>query len=243
MKPYYSIIILLIIIGSAVATGRYGYCCAKNNIINDMNQALAATITEKHEGWITPDTITDYRNHLKIKALKESSLIYFAMNDKENGLKSKRMTWRDGKGNSLQFQGYANCSFASVFAMSNQRQTILLSLTAMLWAAFSIAYFRRQHKDTIVIGRLTLDNTSHQFLISGKQYLSLTPMQERLLTMFFHAEGHQLGKRQICDELWPRKPDASDTLYALVRRIRPILADNGLTISTSRGKDYRLTAI
>lgn len=243
MKPYHSIIVLLVIVCSAVATGRHGYNSTKADIIADMNQALEQTLAEKQEGWITPDTIADYRSHLKLSDLRRSSVIYYAVDGNKDGLQSRRMKWHNGKGGELEFQSYANISTASVFAMSDQRPTMLLSLAAMLWAFFSVAYFRRQHKDMIVVGGLMMDKTSHRFLSLGKDTVSLTPMQEQLLRMFFMADSHQLAKQQICDELWPKKPDASDTLYTLIRRIRPVLADNGLSIKTSRGKDYKLTTL
>lgn len=243
MKPYHSIIILLIIVCSAVATGKHGYNSTKDDIVADMNQALEQTLAMKREGWITPDTIADYRSHLKIVELKQSSVIYYAMESKNDGLHSRAMTWHNGKGKDLKFQSYANISAASVFVMSDQRPTMLLSIAAMLWAVFSVMYFRRQHKDMIVIGGLMLDNTNNHFLTLNKDSVQLTPMQEQLLQMFFTTESHQLAKQQICDELWPKKPDASDTLYTLIRRIKPILADKGLTIITSRGKDYKLTTL
>ncbi len=243
MKPYHSVIVWLFIVCSAVATGRHGYSCTRDDIVADMNRALRLTLARKQEGWITPDTIADYRSHLKMMALRESSFIYYAVDGKGSGLKSRKMRWRDGKGRDWQFQGYANCSFASVFAMSDQRPTIVLSVAAMLWGLFSVAFFRRQHRGMIVVGGLMLDNAGHRFLTLEKEDVPLTPMQERLLTMLFLAEHHRLGKRQICEELWPKKPDASDTLYTLVRRIRPVLAARGLIIRTSRGKDYELATL
>lgn len=241
MKPYHSIIVLLIIIVSAFAAGQHGLSCAEDEIVADMNQALEKTLADKQEEWITPDTIIDYRSHLKIAALRRTSIIYYADERNEN-LRSRKMVWHNGHGKSLAFQSYANCSFASVLALSDQRPTMMLSILALLWTMFSVLYFRRQHKDTIIVGELVLNTETHQFRTLKKGPISLTPMQEQLMTMFFHSDNHQLSKQQICDALWPKKPDASDTLYTLIRRIRPILADNGLTITTERGKDYKLKA-
>lgn len=243
MRPYHSVVVLLIIVASAVAAGSHGYCCAKDDIIADMNQALELTLAKKQEGWITPDTIADYRSHLKIAGLRQSSVVSYAMGSGHDGLQSRTMTWRDGKGMSLKFQSYANISPVSVLAMSNQQPTLLLSVAAMLWALFSVMYFHRQHEGMVVVGGLMLDRTGQGFLTLSKEPVALTPMQERLLRMLFAADNHQLAKQQICDALWPKKPDASDTLYTLVRRIKPVLASNGLTIRTSRGKDYQLVTV
>ena len=63
-----------------------------------------------------------------------------------------------------------------------------------------------------------------------------------LLAMFFAAEGHSLSHREICDALWPKKPDASDTLYTLIRRLRCVVEQrSSLRIESDRGRAYRLT--
>jgi DNA-binding SARP family transcriptional activator len=55
------------------------------------------------------------------------------------------------------------------------------------------------------------------------------------------SEGHRLSKQEICDTLWPRKPDASATLYTLVKRLKPVVEEQGgLQIKSERGKEYIL---
>ena len=77
----------------------------------------------------------------------------------------------------------------------------------------------------------------------GNWYIALdSTMQEKLMMMFFLSSNHQLSKQLICDELWPKKPDASETLYTLVRRIKPIIQTRGnLKIISERGRDYKLS--
>ena len=71
--------------------------------------------------------------------------------------------------------------------------------------------------------------------------VKLTPMQHALLLMFFQTPRHQLTKQHICEALWPKKPDASDTLYTLIKRIKPVLETEGrLKVTSERGRDYRL---
>ena len=71
--------------------------------------------------------------------------------------------------------------------------------------------------------------------------VKFTPMQQQLMEMFFNAPSHRLTKQEICDALWPKKPDASDTLYTLIRRLRPILEQNtSLVIESDRRKTYEL---
>ena len=66
-------------------------------------------------------------------------------------------------------------------------------------------------------------------------------MQHSLVELFFTAEDHTLSKQEICDRLWPKKPDASDTLYTLIKRTKPILeANSNLKIESDRGRSYSL---
>lgn len=46
-------------------------------------------------------------------------------------------------------------------------------------------------------------------------------MQRQLMLMFFADEHHSLRKEDICQALWPKQLDASDTLYTLIRRLKP----------------------
>ena len=66
--------------------------------------------------------------------------------------------------------------------------------------------------------------------------MQLSPME-----MFLAAPDHRLTQREICDRLWPRKPDASATLYTLIRRLKPVLEEaGGLRIDCLRGEAYQL---
>lgn len=66
-------------------------------------------------------------------------------------------------------------------------------------------------------------------------------MQRDLMRLFFDTPSHTLRKSDICDALWPKKPDASDTLYTLVRRLKTMLHDRtNLEIDSERGLSYRL---
>ena len=79
------------------------------------------------------------------------------------------------------------------------------------------------------------------FLTQSGEQIHLTPMQHSLLKMFITADTHILSKQEICDRLWPKKPDANDTLYTLIRRIKPIIeAHSTLKIESDRGKSYSL---
>ena len=92
-----------------------------------------------------------------------------------------------------------------------------------------------------VYGGLTYSEQEDMFLTSSGERIRLTPMQQQLLGMFFSAPSHSLLKSEICDALWPKKPDASDTLYTLIRRLRHIVEkQSSLRIESDRGKSYQL---
>lgn len=240
MKPYHSLIVFVFFLCCAALSSTRGYIRAENDIIADMNQALAKTLARKQEGWITPDTITNYRSHLRIEDLRRSSIVCYAQNHQCSGLWSHKIEWHQKDGQKLTFQGYANCTVASVFALSDQRLPFSLTLLAMLWAALSCIYFHKRGRTRMIIGGMMIDEGNQRFLTLKNEEISFTPMQQQLMIMFVHADGHRLAKQDICDTLWPGKPDASDTLYTLIRRIRQVIAALNLTITTERGKDYRL---
>ena len=71
--------------------------------------------------------------------------------------------------------------------------------------------------------------------------VKLTPMQQQLMEMLWQSPSHQLSKAEICDALWPKKPDASETLYTLIRRLKPIIEEHSdLKIESDRGIAYGL---
>ncbi len=262
MKPYHSFIIFLAFMVSAVCASVNSYRCAEDDIVSDMNQALIVTLHARHYQWLTPDTIEDYRSHLRIDLLKETSNLCYVVDDK-HGLKrsttqkhdSQQLTSNAMSLNSHAIRGYANCSFADVFGMSDQRTPLSLTLMAMMWAAAAMVYHKRQHRtlgtvaatNSVVgiacatVGTLSYSNSDDCFYNSANQQaVRFTPMQHQLMQMFFSSSNHQLSKAEICAALWPKKPDASDTLYTLIRRVKPIVEAYGLAIEVERGRAYRL---
>lgn len=168
-------------------------------------------------------------------------------------------------------QGYANCSMADIFGTSNQRTPLSLSLLAMLWGCFALYYHRRKtvndsgelrlalaladRKTSIDIDRTKMHEPQQEafgflsysseedtfYNIETKENIRFTPMQHQLMQMFLRNAHHQLSKQEICEALWPKKPDASETLYTLIRRLKPVIeSSTNLMIESERGKAYRL---
>jgi two-component SAPR family response regulator len=66
-------------------------------------------------------------------------------------------------------------------------------------------------------------------------------MQQQLMELFFSSPTHSLTKAEICAALWPKKPDASETFYTLIRRLKPIVEQHSyLEIVSDRNKAYKL---
>ena len=84
--------------------------------------------------------------------------------------------------------------------------------------------------EKLTLANLRIDNIKH----------TITAIDNRGGVQL-RVNGIVVGKQEICDRLWPKKPDASDTLYTLVRRIKPIIeAHSSLKIESDRGKSYSL---
>jgi DNA-binding response OmpR family regulator len=133
---------------------------------------------------------------------------------------------------------------ATIFAMSEQRPALALWMLAMLWAGFCF-YRRRQAipllPDRHQFGGLSYSETEAHFFDAEGQHVKLTPMQQQLMEMFFRSPNHALSKTEICDTLWPKKEDANETLYTLIRRLKPIIEQHSdLKIEADRGKAYEL---
>lgn len=278
MKAYHSFIVFAILVMSAIFSSISSYHRMQDTIIADMDQALLITIHENKNQWITPDTIQSYRSHLNIDLLKANSILCYVVenkSDKRNGNGYQPTLTRESQLSSQEMllyqhsiQGYANCSMADVFGMSNQRTPMTLSLMAMLWAVWSVFYFRR--KNTLAVSALPIDDINSLFEKQDKDIVCLgitnhfgtmnyskdedsfynqesgeaikfTPMQHQLMQLFFENPHHKLSKQEICEALWPKKPDASETLYTLIRRIKPIIEQNSnLMIESERGRAYSL---
>ena len=242
MKPRSAIIIFCLILASAVISSLGSYQRAERLIVEDMTQALQQTLDSKQDLLLTPDTILDYRRHLRIAALRERSLVGYDVQSR--GLQSRALTHRVGRRQAV-FRSYANCSPLTVFSVSDQRWAGLLWISTFLWlvAAFALCRNRRDLLPQLQrVGTMGYDEGKEQFVDKHNRPIRLTPMQHQLLLLFFHADGHRLSKQTICDALWPKKPDASETLYTLVRRLKPIVEQNSdLHIVSDRGKAYELT--
>ena len=242
MKRYHAFIVLFLLLAPSFYISFHNYQVEREELLSDMNQALAKTIQMQKSVEISPDTIQNYLANLQIPLLREHSFLYYALEEdnRHASLCSDSLSWSDGQAQ-CEFRCYASFSLFSIWCHSDQQWSLTLFLLAMGWAAFSIHYFRRRMEDVVArMGNLVL-STDNRFYTTQGQLVHLTPMQEQLLRMFFTAKDHSLSKQEICNALWPKKPDASETLYTLIKRLKPVIEQHGnLHIDSERGRDYVL---
>lgn len=225
MKQKHALGVLFALLFASFSTSLHSYKVTESCVSKDMNQALAVTMSEQRQDIISEDTIRTFNSHLQLEQLRGKATIAVDTRQK-------------------QFTCYARCSAATIFSLSDQRPASLLWSMAMLWAMFCL-YLRRKGRPAeacAAYGGLTYSDKDGLFLSATGTPVRLTPMQQQLMEMFFRAPSHRLSKTTICNALWPKKPDASDTLYTLIRRLRPIIEEHSsLRIESDRGRSYQLT--
>ena len=228
MKQRHAVILLfaLIIASSLTSFSSYKSTCIMVN--NDMDRALALALEEQKSDVISQDTIRTFNNHLQIAELRGKATLAV-----------------DARGQ--KFKAYAQCSEATILSLSDQRPASVLWMITIGWSVF--CFYRIKRFEPLLAGMthfggLRFSESESLFYAEDGHQVQLTPMQYQLMEMFFKSPSHQLTKTEICDALWPKKPDASETLYTLIRRLKPVIEQNStLKIESHRGKAYRLTSI
>ena len=147
----------------------------------------------------------------------------------------------------LAFRGYAHCPFWKVFLLSHPDGPIIVfCLSLLIGTLIPMLLYRRRKKiemnaGIISIGNMSLCTLDSCFYDEQHNCIRLTPLQYSLMKMFFLSSSHYLCKAEICQSLWPGKDNADETLYTLIRRLKPIVeANSNLYIKTDRGRAYRL---
>lgn len=194
--------------------------------------------------------------YLKNKRLKESAFLTFDVVDNqytghatdEPAICSDTLIVTDpALQETLALKGYTRLSAAAIFGLSDQRLSAGLMVAAFLWGIFVWLSIRRKKEEvkmqveSIGFGGLVYSETDNRFYNASQDLIHFTPMQEQLIRMFWNAPSHALTKEEICTALWPKKDDANDTLYTLIRRVKPIIESHtNLRIVADRGKSYSL---
>ena len=193
------------------------YKATEELVTEDMNQALAKALDEQQSDVISADTIQVFNKHLQMEALRGRAVL---------AVDTRR-----------EFRPRPQVSTATIPSLSDQRPAMVLWSMALLWGLFCIY---RRGMTLGLYGGLALQEGN--FVDAKGCIIKLTPMQQQLMEMLWKSPSHKLSKAEICDALWPKKEDASETLYTLIRRLKPIIEEHSdLKIESDRGKSYGLT--
>lgn len=255
----------LLLVVLSLGFGCRSYRQAEQRIVSDLNQALQRTVWQNKDVWLNTDTLQAYARlqevmdapvavscstrkfaralsipqlkgvaSLSLHILKKDAPATAVLHDVPTGyVASDTLVWLSTAGAAdaaeaaeteaeascltLSFRGYARCSAGMIFSLSQQKLPAVLLGAALLCGVFSVFRVRRRER------------------------LKLTPMQYSLMEMFYLSSSHLLPKADICRSLWPGKENAEETLYTLIRRLKPIVEDNSnLKITTDRGRAYGL---
>ena len=225
MRKHYAVVVLFALVVASCLTGFCSFNSTNRQVGRDMDRALALTMQEQRNDVITPDTIRTFNSHLQIAELRGRATLVV-------NTRGRR------------FCPYARCDKATIFGLSDQRPAAILWILTIMWAAF--CYNRRrqdgaQLAGVLQYGGLCYVESDARFYDTEGRHVRFTPMQHQLMQMFLCSPSHSLTKSEICDALWPKKPDASETLYTLIRRLKPVVEQHtNLIIESDRSKAYRL---
>ena len=219
MKQQYAVVVLFALIIASSMVSMTSYKTTEKLVTEDVNQALAKALDEQQSDVISADTIQVFNSHLQIEGLRGNAVL--AVDTKKG------------------FRPRPQVSTATILSLSDQRPSMILWSMVLLWGLFCL-YQHRRLSALGLYGGLTLQDG--RFVNAKGNEVKLTPMQQQLMEMLWLSPSHQLSKAEICDALWPKKPDASETLYTLIRRLKPIIEEHSdLKIESDRGKSYGLT--
>ena len=224
MKRRYPLMMMFVFGLLAVWTSVQSYKIAQREITNQLTEALLLTQADAPRDWLSTDTIRQFRSHIRQPELRASAgLALYAgdADDRSRGLQSRALSITS----SVRARGYLAYSAWQVWWMSDQRLSALMAL--LMFLSMGASLWRVPTK----VGATESEGRSSR----------LTPMQEQLVGLLMSAPGRELSKQALCQALWPGKPDASETLYTLVRRTKQALeADGHVHIRSVRGRAYQI---
>lgn len=256
----YGMFIPLALMLASVISCCFSYSKAKQNITNDLNDAMLALANENSELWTRPDTIAAIRQmyeathkpliyeasdvNFRNKSLKDEAYFTLALVDKKNIAPKirKNKIASDSimlvpecatDGLVIKVQGFADCSMASVFSASDQTLPgILFSLSILSLTGMFV--WRKRTPVMSQTGVVAVPSTP---TLDG---IKLTPMQRQFAQMLLDAPDMKVDKRTLCEALWDNKSNAEESLYTLVRRTKTALSKVNMEIICNRGDSYEL---
>lgn len=251
---------LVLMLASTVSCA-FSYGHAKNMLADELNQSIAAFASENAESLTSADTIAALRQmhasmeHPVIRhgadlphlcdalasgayyslALVEAGQSQAPSIDAAITCDSILLVPKSApEGYAVRLQGYADCSMAAVFSVSDQTLPMVLMLLSL--ASLGVVIPKRRQPE-LQAAPVAVTVAEPKSALDG---IKLTPMQRKLITMLMDAPEHRVGKYEICSALWGDKPNAEESLYTLVRRTKAALAQTGIEICCNRGESYEL---
>ena len=188
MKQRLPIVVLFALIVASSLFSLNSYRTTEVMVTEEMNQALAKALEEQQSEVISADTIRVFNNYLQTEDLKGKAVLAL---DTEKG-----------------FQPRPQVSTATILALSDQRPSMVLWSMVVLWGMYCL-YQHRRRMAMGMYGGLALQEGN--FVDAKGCVVRLTPMQQQLMEMLWQSPSHKLSKTEICDALWPKKEDASET--------------------------------
>ncbi|MBP3298896.1 MAG: hypothetical protein J6L73_04400 [Muribaculaceae bacterium] len=256
----YGMFIPLTLMIASVISCCFSYSNAKQNIANDLNDAMFALANENSELWTRPDTVAAIRQmyktthkpliyqasdvNFKNTSLKDEAYFTLALVDKNHTSPKIRgnkiasdsimlIPSSASDGLAIQVQGFADCSMATIFVASDQTLPgILFALSLLSMASMFICKRKESKKSDTGLIALTVSPS-----LEG---IKLTPMQRQFAQMLLEAPDMKVDKRILCETFWGNKSNAEESLYTLVRRTKAALAKAGMEIVCNRGDSYEL---
>lgn len=256
----YGMFIPLAFMIASIVSCCFSYSNAKQNITDDLNDAMFALANENNELWTRPDTIAAIRQmyeathkpliyeasdvNFRNTSLKDEAYFTLALVDKKNiapKIRENKIASDSimlvpecaTDGLAIKVQGFADCSMATVFSASDQTLPgILFSLSIL-----SLTGIFAWRKRTPVMSQAGVVAVTEMPTLDG---IKLTPMQRQFAQMLLDAPEMKVDKRTLCESLWGNKSNAEESLYTLVRRTKAALAKANMEIICNRGDSYEL---
>lgn len=256
----YGMFIPLAFMIASIVSCCFSYSNAKQNITDDLNDAMFALANENNELWTRPDTIAAIRQmyeathkpliyeasdvNFRNTSLKDEAYFTLTLVDKKNiapKIRENKIASDSimlvpecaTDGLAIKVQGFADCSMATVFSASDQTLPgILFSLSIL-----SLTGIFAWRKRTPVMSQAGVVAVTEMPTLDG---IKLTPMQRQFAQMLLDAPEMKVDKRTLCESLWGNKSNAEESLYTLVRRTKAALAKANMEIICNRGDSYEL---
>lgn len=256
----YGMFIPLAFMIASIVSCCFSYSNAKQNITDDLNNAMFALANENSELWTRPDTVAAIRQmyetthkpliyeasdvNFRNTSLKDEAYFTLALVDKKNiapKIRENKIASDSimlvpecaTDGLAIKVQGFADCSMATVFSASDQTLPgILFSLSIL-----SLTGIFAWRKRTPVMSQAGVVAVTEMPTLDG---IKLTPMQRQFAQMLLDAPDMKVDKRTLCEALWDNKSNAEESLYTLVRRTKTALAKVNMEIICNRGDSYEL---